>query len=120
MSSSATVVLPYSQDLVPPRAIVNGAQLEQEVMRMFANAVMFNAGDEGVVRDTREMFESVEASIAAWRAAERNVSEQRGSGLGIGGVAGALGGKGEDDADELGDGEDGPMGMPAAKRRRGA
>jgi hypothetical protein len=31
-----------SEDLVPPKAIVNSAQLELELVRMFANAVMFN------------------------------------------------------------------------------
>ena len=109
-ASSATITLPWSEDLVPPRAIVNGAQLEQEVMRMFANAVMFNAGNEGVVRDTREMFESVEASMTAWRAAERNAAEQR---------AGAIGtGKAEDEPDELGDVDDSIV-LPSAKRRKG-
>lgn len=119
-SATATVTLPWSQDLVPPRAIVNGAQLEQEVMRMFANAVMFNAGNDGVVRDTREMFDSVEASMTAWRAAERNAGEHRGaSGLGLGGIGGAMGTKAEDDADELGDVDD-SMAQPSAKRKRGA
>lgn len=134
-SSAATTTLPWSIDLVPPRAVVNGAQLEQEVMRMFANAVMFNAGDEGVVRDTREMFESVEASIAAWRAAERNVvAESRAVGIsGAGSGAGSGGGrvptgtpvpvpvtKAEEDMDELGEGggDEGMVGLPAAKRRR--
>ena len=40
-------------------------------MRMFANAVMFNPGEDGMVADTREMFEDVEAKIAEWRGAER-------------------------------------------------
>ncbi|EXJ54417.1 hypothetical protein A1O7_09756 [Cladophialophora yegresii CBS 114405] len=31
-----------SEDLVPPKAIVNSAQLELELVRVFANAVMFN------------------------------------------------------------------------------
>ncbi|KIX05553.1 uncharacterized protein Z518_06425 [Rhinocladiella mackenziei CBS 650.93] len=31
-----------SEDLVPPRGIVNSSQLEMELARMFANAVMFN------------------------------------------------------------------------------
>src|SRR5207248_6276649 len=35
-------MLPISSDLVPPKGIVNSAQLEKELMRMFANAVMFN------------------------------------------------------------------------------
>ena len=43
--------LPLSTDVIPPKAIVNSGQLEKEVMRMFANAVMFNPGDDGMVRD---------------------------------------------------------------------
>ena len=31
-----------NEDLSPPKGIVNSAQLEKEVMRVFANAVMFN------------------------------------------------------------------------------
>lgn len=31
-----------SEDLVPPKGIVNSSQLEMELVRMFANAVMFN------------------------------------------------------------------------------
>ncbi|EXJ83078.1 hypothetical protein A1O1_06696 [Capronia coronata CBS 617.96] len=31
-----------SEDLVPPRGIVNSSQLEMELVRMFANAIMFN------------------------------------------------------------------------------
>ena len=46
-------------------------------MRMFANAVMFNPGDDGVVKDTREMFEAVTAAVDSWKQAERAV-ENRG------------------------------------------
>lgn len=31
-----------TEDLIPPKGIVNSAQLEMELVRMFANAVMFN------------------------------------------------------------------------------
>lgn len=74
---SGTLLLPFSPDLVPPRGIVNSAQLEQELMRMFANAVMFNPGDDGVVKDTREMFEAVAAAVDSWKQAER-AAENRG------------------------------------------
>ncbi|GAB7362502.1 hypothetical protein MBLNU230_g2823t1 [Neophaeotheca triangularis] len=69
--SSATVDLERTADLIPPKAIVNGSQLEKEVMRMFANAVMFNPGEDGMVADTREMAENVETMIRDWRGAER-------------------------------------------------
>jgi len=70
-----TVVLPLREDLVPPNGIVNSAQLERELMRMFANAVMFNPGDDGVVRDSREMFDAVCGSVGNWRDAERVAEE---------------------------------------------
>lgn len=69
--AGGNVVLPLSEDLIPPKGIVNSAQLERELMRMFANAVMFNPGEEGVVQDAREMFGAVQESISNWRSAER-------------------------------------------------
>lgn len=63
----ATIELPLSADVVPPKAIVNPAQLEKELMRMFVNAMMFNPGEDGVVEDAREMFESVQRSVSSWR-----------------------------------------------------
>ena len=98
-STSSTVWLPVKEDVIPPKGIVNSAQLEKELMRMFANAVMFNPdpkrgvgpafrtqrqekseaqaetgeGDNeeegGVVHDTREMCRDVERRVAEWRAA---------------------------------------------------
>ncbi len=41
-TKSSAVWIPATADLVPPKGIVNSAQLEKELMRMFANAVMFN------------------------------------------------------------------------------
>jgi hypothetical protein len=65
--AGATIELPISNDVVPPKAIVNPAQLEKELMRMFVNAMMFNPGEETVVTDAREMFESVQRSVSSWR-----------------------------------------------------
>ena len=39
---SHLVWVPESEDVVPPKAIVNSSQLEKELIRIFANAVMFN------------------------------------------------------------------------------
>jgi Bromodomain len=39
---SASIWLEKSSEVMPPRAIVNAGQMEKEVYRMFANAVMFN------------------------------------------------------------------------------
>jgi len=74
---ASTLVLDKTPDLVPPKAIVNSAQLEKEVMRMFANAVMFNPGNEGIVADAREMSEDIAAKIRDWRGVERQVEEGR-------------------------------------------
>ena len=126
-AKAATLWVERGPDVEPPRGIVNSAQLEKEICRMFANAVMFNpdpqrgfgpvfaarggaaaaaagpgarkgahadveggsgAGivenDEGAafVKDAREMFEGVERSVAAWRAAERATEDRGGPGAG--------------------------------------
>lgn len=176
-TKSSSVWVPATADVVPPRGIVNSAQLEKELMRMFANAVMFNpdpkrgfgpafwkrggrggngigeAGSEareadmtgreleeeegGVVKDTREMYDAVERSVADWRAAERAVEDY---GLGVGGGGGGVistagpfkvtplarlrGGENEEDgeADELageeGQGRDEEDGGGGKRRRR--
>jgi len=134
-------------DLMPPKGIVNSAQLEKEVCRIFANAVMFNpdpkhglgpafrtrsrlvaAGKEnshgerivveeddggGVVRDTREMFETVEKSVSNWRAAERTGEDGRAR------LRGGEETKDESEVDELA-GEEGTEeeGAGRVKRRR--
>lgn len=66
------VELPVTLDNIPPKSIVNAAQLEKELMRMFVNAVMFNPGEDGVVDDAREMFETVQRSVSSWRNVERS------------------------------------------------
>lgn len=102
--SATSVLLPISEDLVPPRGIVNNAQLEKELMRMFANAVMFNPGPErgfarllrsgrrygreeseemdvdedGVVRDARGMCKDVEVIVGELRSAEQRRSVEMG------------------------------------------
>ncbi len=161
---ASTIWVTATPEVMPPKGIVNSAQLEKELMRMFANAVMFNRdpkrgvgpkfpdmqrsrhvrgkpdGGEGrftgkreegtedqdmdeddeeeveeggVVRDTREMFEAVERSVADWRAAERAVED-----LVVGGRRAA---EREDDgmADELaGDEERLEETMIGIKRKR--
>ncbi len=39
---SGSILVSKTEDLTPPKGIVNSAQLEMEFMRIFANAVMFN------------------------------------------------------------------------------
>lgn len=57
-SGENNVELPAMPDLVPPKGIVNSAQLEKELMRMFANAIMFNPDSK---RGVGPSFEKKEA-----------------------------------------------------------
>jgi hypothetical protein len=112
--NASSVWLPISEDIIPPRGIINYSQLEKELMRMFANAVMFNADPErgfgrkwrgagsaggngdplgyeidedGVVKDTKHMFSDVEKIVGSLRAAERRSEEIAGSlGIALGGT----------------------------------
>ena len=108
---ASTVLLPLSEELVPPKGIVNSAQLEKEIMRMFANAVMFNPGEDELVQDAREMAESAAVTLATFRNAERTSG---GNGNGNG--------NGASEADELVDGvaddSSSLAGPPPAKRKR--
>ncbi|QDS73766.1 hypothetical protein FKW77_005225 [Venturia effusa] len=79
--AGGSVVLPLSEELVPPKGIVNSAQLEKEVMRVFVNAVMFNPGDSDLVKDAREMFEGMEGTIGDFRSVERSSGLVGGLGL---------------------------------------
>lgn len=106
--------LPISEDLLPPKGIINYAQLEKELMRMFANAIMFNPDPnrgierkvhvaeegydvDGMVKDTRAMFIDVQKIVGELRLAEKIDGE----------------GQGEDEVDELAPDEEG-----SSKRRR--
>jgi hypothetical protein len=130
-TGQASFSLSISEDLIPPRGIVNNAQLEKELMHMFANAIMFNldpdrgfgrafpadatkapepgmdnyeVDENGVVKDTRAMFADVEKIVGEMRSAERR-SEQSVE-------------VEDEEMDELaGDGE---QGGSVAKRRRRA
>jgi hypothetical protein len=99
--AQSSLWLPISEDLIPPRGIINYAQLEKELMRMFSNAIMFNADpdrglgapweemrgrgkkggegyeidEDGVVKDTRAMYGDVEKIIGSLRSAERRSEE---------------------------------------------
>lgn len=97
-SKNNMLMLQKTEDLIPPKGIVNSAQLEKELIRMFANAIMFNPvpargfgpafpmmnergsrestqsgeGDEGgIIQDSLEMYEDVEQAVTHWRQAER-------------------------------------------------
>ena len=90
---------------MPPKGIVNSSQLEKELIRMFANAIMFNPTPDhtfgpafpmrtdfssregtrsaepdegGIINDTLEMYEDVEKAISTWRSAERPMDDAGG------------------------------------------
>jgi hypothetical protein len=137
--NASSVWLPISEDLIPPKGIINYAQLEKELMRVFANAVMFNPdpdrglgrkwqgiekgkGDivgyeideDTVVKDTRAMFADVEKVVGSLRSAERRGEEMRESSI-------ARANGDDDEVDELaGDGENhtGNTGSVAKRRRK--
>lgn len=96
------LMLQKNEDLLPPKGIVNSAQLEKEFVRMFANAIMYNPvpergfgpgfpmisergsrestqssdGEEGgIIQDSKDMFKDVEQAVTRWRAAERTADE---------------------------------------------
>lgn len=112
-SAQSSVWLPISEDLTPPKGIINYAQLEKELMRMFANAIMFNADpdrglggwceemkgrgkkggegyeidEDGVVKDTTAMYADVEKIVGSLRSAERRSEEMMGTaGMRVGSV----------------------------------
>ena len=41
-AGAKSIWIPETEEVVPPKGIVNSAQLEKELLRIFANAVMFN------------------------------------------------------------------------------
>jgi hypothetical protein len=127
------MLLPISEDLIPPKGIVNNAQLEKELMRIFSNAIMFNhdphrsfgkafeaaksieesAGAENykvdenqLVNDTRAMFTDVEKIVGEMRSAER-----RQEGVPVGEAE-------EDEADELAGEAEAATGSIVKRRRR--
>ncbi|KAF2100070.1 hypothetical protein NA57DRAFT_55999 [Rhizodiscina lignyota] len=106
--SGGHVLLPVTAELVPPKAIVNSSQLEKEITRVFANAAMYNIGNDPVVQDAKEMFEEVQKSVSNWRSAERTAEMAPAT------VVRRTGESEDPDADELaGDGS-----VAAGKRRK--
>lgn len=102
------LIIKKTTDLVPPKGIINSSQLEKELIRMFANAVMFNPTPEqtfgpafpmrtdarsregtqnselefeegGILSDTLAMYDDVDKAVSTWRAAERAAGDMGGS-----------------------------------------
>ncbi|KAK1978073.1 hypothetical protein LZ30DRAFT_691707 [Colletotrichum cereale] len=106
---TGSVLLPISDDLVPPKSIINSAQLERELVHMFSNAIMYNLNpsrgpgpafmkggtaadgadvvgyevdEDAVVRSTRMMSMEVEKIIGELRNAEKERTGQAPSNAG--------------------------------------
>lgn len=122
---ASTVLLPLSEDLVPPKGIVNSAQLEKELMRMLANAVMFNTGNEGHVQFAREMYDDISRQISGFRSAERSSLkiERRGEDADEGGedtvMEDAPEEEREEEVDELAPEAVSPPEVRTSRRRKG-
>lgn len=138
---TAHVWLPVSEELVPPKGIINSAQLERELVHMFCNAIMYNpdpdrgpgqgfikrSDDEedevvgyhldenGVVKNTRSMFVEVEKLLGDLRSAEKERSAPPPSVNRPSSVATPADDTPAEDDDEPGDGE---AGAGTVKRRR--
>ncbi|CAM1504805.1 Fc.00g023960.m01.CDS01 [Cosmosporella sp. VM-42] len=137
---TAHVWLPLSDELVPPKGIINSAQLERELVHMFCNAIMYNPDpdrgpgpgfmkrsqdeeeevvgyrldENGIVKNTRSMFVEVEKLLGDLRSAEKERSAPAPSVTRPASVATPAEDTAEDD-DEAGDVE---AGTGTVKRRR--
>lgn len=92
--NAMNVWLPISVDIIPPKGIINIAQLERELVHMFANSIMYNqdpdrgvgpsfvkvdeedddedavgyeVDENGIVKETRNMFMEVEKLLSDLR-----------------------------------------------------
>ncbi|KAL2205439.1 hypothetical protein CC79DRAFT_1048457 [Sarocladium strictum] len=146
--STPHVWLPVADDLVPPKAIINSAQLERELVHMFCNAIMYNADpnrgpgphflrrsqdeneeivgyqldENGIVRNTRSMFLEVEKLLGELRSAEKGrgitAPPPNSTRPGSSVAATPAGDDTADDEDELAGDTDAPSTSGTIKRRR--
>ncbi|CUS08992.1 unnamed protein product [Tuber aestivum] len=68
-TSSFTTLLATSLN-TPPKGIVNSVQLEKELFRMFANAMMYNKSSSEIAKETVMMARDVEGMVDNFRTAE--------------------------------------------------
>ncbi|KAM0516012.1 hypothetical protein ACHAPE_005635 [Trichoderma viride] len=140
---TASVWLPISDDLVPPRGIINSAHLERELVHMFCNAIMYNPDpdrgpgpafmrrsqsdeeeivgyrldENGIVKNTQSMFLEVEKLLGDLRAAEKDRGIPAISTTRQGSVATPAEDTAEEEDELAGDG-DSASASGTAKRRR--
>ena len=73
--NSYNVWIPETSDVVPPKGIVNSAQLEKELMRMFANAIMYNPDlptNRGIGPTLRSRLQKADSQIEAEEAEDED------------------------------------------------
>lgn len=141
---TASVWLPISEDLVPPKGIINSAHLERELVHMFCNAIMYNPDpnrgpgpafmkrsqddeeevvgyrldENGVVKNAQCMFLEVEKLLGDLRSAEKERAiPPTLSATRQGSVVTPADDTAEDEDELAGDG-DTPSGTGTVKRRR--
>ena len=87
-ASANVITVPANPDLIPPKGIINSTQFEKEVMRTFANAIMFNPDPKrgfpkSVVRRIRKGNGAgvKERHVPKGTGVKRNKKEQTGDGM---------------------------------------
>ncbi|KAK5997971.1 hypothetical protein PT974_00339 [Cladobotryum mycophilum] len=71
---TAAVWLPISDDLVPPKGIINSAHLERELVHMFCNAIMYNPDpDRGPGPAFMQRSQDDEEEVVGYRLDENGV-----------------------------------------------
>ncbi|KAL7270113.1 hypothetical protein RUND412_007189 [Rhizina undulata] len=111
--TSTFTTVPATTLNTPPKGIVNSKQLEKEMFRMFANAVMYNKSTTEIAKETVEMARDVSHMVDNFRSAEEAgnrkaavVASAGGGGGGAGSGAGG-GGKGLKKEEEVVSGDEG-------------
>ncbi|RPB00932.1 hypothetical protein L873DRAFT_1827324 [Choiromyces venosus 120613-1] len=69
-NTSTFTTLPATTLNTPPKGIVNSVQLEKELFRMFANAMMYNKSTSEIAKETVMMARDVEGMVDNFRTAE--------------------------------------------------
>ncbi|PWW73880.1 hypothetical protein C7212DRAFT_365497 [Tuber magnatum] len=69
-NASTFTTLPATTLNTPPKGIVNSVQLEKELFRMFANAMMYNKSTSEIAKETVVMARDVEGMVDNFRTAE--------------------------------------------------
>ncbi|KAG0638732.1 hypothetical protein HOY80DRAFT_1009959 [Tuber brumale] len=134
-NTSTFTTLPATTLNTPPKGIVNSVQLEKELFRMFANAMMYNKSSSEIAKETVMMARDVEGMVDNFRTAEEaGMKKALGASFGparkLGGAgSGSAGGAGKEESmadegteketeDGGGGGQEGKKKVGRKKKRR--